>query len=90
MLVYEGLTVVLIVALALATTVAIYLGLLNWMGAFHVVRCATCHHLTFASANIAQESCAHCRHPVLMHPIYAANHRHDLAEVRVVGDRLRY
>jgi uncharacterized membrane protein len=90
MMVWEDLTVVVIVVLALATTVAIALGLLNWAGAFFVVRCATCHHLTFASANRAQESCPHCRHPVLMHPIYSANHRDRRAEVRVVGDRLRY
>jgi hypothetical protein len=90
MTVYEGLTGVLIVVLALAATVAIYLGLLNWVGAFYVVRCATCHHLTFASSNMPQESCLHCRHPVIMHPIYAANHRGRLSEVRMVGDRLRY
>jgi predicted membrane-bound dolichyl-phosphate-mannose-protein mannosyltransferase len=90
MMVYEGLTVALIVVLALATTVAIALGLLNWVGAFFVVRCATCHHLTFASANRPQESCPHCRHPVLAHPIYSVNHRDQPAEVRVVGDRLRY
>ena len=90
MTLYEGLTVALIVVLALATTVAIALGLLNWIGALFVVRCATCHHLTFASANRPQPSCPHCRHPVLAHPIYSANHRDRRAEVRVVGDRLRY
>ena len=90
MIVYEGLTVALIVVLAVAATAAIAVGLLNWMGAFFVVRCATCHHLTFASANRAQESCPHCRHPVLAHPIYAINHRDRRGEVRMVGDRLRY
>lgn len=90
MILYEELTVVVIVVLALGATVAIALGLLNWVGAFFVVRCATCHHLTFASANRAQDSCPHCRHPVLMHPIYAVNHRDRRSEVRVVGDRLRY
>lgn len=90
MTIYEGLTIALIVVLALATTAAIFVGLLNWMGAFYVVRCATCHHLTFASANRSQESCPHCRHPILMHPIYTANHLDQRAEVRVVGDRLRY
>lgn len=90
MTVFEGLTIALIVVLASATTVAIYLGLLNWMGAMYVVRCAACHHLTLASANHAAQSCPHCRHPALMHPLYAAHHRRSRSEVRVVGDRLRY
>ncbi len=90
MTVYEGLTIALIVVLASATTVAIYLGLLNWIGAVFVVRCAACHHLTVASANRTAQSCPHCRHPVLMHPLYTANHRDSRSEVRVVGDRLHY
>ena len=88
--VYEMLTMTLVFVLALAATAAIYLGLLNWIGALFVVRCAACHHLTFASANRPQESCPHCRHPVLMHPLYAAHHSDRRSEVRVVGDRLRY
>jgi hypothetical protein len=87
MTVYEVLTVALIVVLAMATIVAIYLGLMNWIGAAHVVRCAACHHLTVAQSNQPQGSCPHCRHPALMHPLYAAHHPH---EIRVVGDRLRY
>jgi DNA-directed RNA polymerase subunit RPC12/RpoP len=87
---YEVLTFALIAVLAAAATVAIYLGLLNWIGGVFVVRCAACHHLTFASANQPKESCPHCRHPVLMHPLYTAIHRGSRAEVRVVGDRLRY
>ena len=90
MTVFEGFTIALIVVLASATTVAIYLGLLNWMGAMYVVRCAACHHLTLASANHAAQSCPHCRHPALMHPLYTAHHRSSRSEVRVVGDRLRY
>jgi ribosomal protein S27E len=90
MSVYEVLTIVLIAVIGMATTAAIYLGLLNWVGAFFVVRCASCHHLTFASANAAQKSCPHCRHPVLTHPLYSLHHPRSLAEVRVVGDRLHY
>lgn len=86
MTVEEVFTIGLIAVLATAATAAIYLGLLNWMGAFYVVRCAACHHLTFASANRAQESCPHCRHPVLMHPIHSLHH----SGVRVVNDRLHY
>jgi ribosomal protein S27E len=87
---YEVATIALVVVLATAATAAIYVGLLNWMGAFYVVRCAACHHLTFSSANQAQGSCPHCRHPALLHPMYAARHRRSPSEVRVVGDRLRY
>jgi hypothetical protein len=87
MMVYEALTVVLIVLLATLTTGAIYLGLLNWVGAFHVVRCSACHHLTASSGRQA-DSCPHCRHPGLLHPIYAAHHRATPVRVRV--DRLHY
>jgi ribosomal protein S27E len=82
----EVFTIGLIAVLATAAIAAIYLGLLNWMGAFYVVRCAACHHLTFSSANQSQESCAHCRHPVLMHPIYSLRH----SGVPVRNDPLRY
>jgi len=85
---YEVGTIALVAVLAMAATAAIYAGLLNWIGAFYVVRCAACHHLTFSSDNQAQGSCAHCRHPALLHPMYTARHRGS--PVRVVGDRLRY
>jgi hypothetical protein len=74
---YEVGTIALVAVLAMLATAAIY-----------VVRCAACHHLTFSSANQAQGSCAHCRHPALLHPMYTARHRGN--PVRVVGDRLRY
>jgi ribosomal protein S27E len=83
MQVEEIFTIVVIAVLATAATAAIYLGLLNWMGAFYVVRCAACRHLTFSSANLAQESCPHCRHPALMHPIHSLRHTGV-----VVNDRL--
>jgi DNA-directed RNA polymerase subunit RPC12/RpoP len=82
----EVFTISLIAVLATAATAAIYVGLLNWMGAFYVVRCAACHHLTFSSANESQESCPHCRHPMLMHPIRSLRH----SGVQVVNDRLHY
>jgi DNA-directed RNA polymerase subunit RPC12/RpoP len=82
----EVFTIGVVAMLATAATAAIYLGLLNWMGAFFVVRCAECHHLTFSSSNRPQESCPHCRHPVLMHPIHSLHH----SGVRVVSDRLHY
>jgi DNA-directed RNA polymerase subunit RPC12/RpoP len=53
------------------------------MGAFYIVRCAACHHLTFSSSERSQESCPHCRHPALMHPIYSLRH----SGVRVLNDR---
>lgn len=90
MTVYAALTIAVIVVLATAATLAIYLGLLNWIGAFHVVRCGACHHLTYAGANQSQQSCPHCRHPVLMHPLYAAHHPRSASELRVVGDQLKY
>ena len=79
MSVYEVLTIALIAVVGTAATAAIYLGLLNWIGAFFVVRCAACHHLTFSSAKTAQKSCPHCRHPVLTHPLYALHHPGSLS-----------
>jgi DNA-directed RNA polymerase subunit RPC12/RpoP len=90
MTVFEVLTVVLIIALAAATVVAIYLGLLNWIGAVYVVRCAECRHLAFSSANQPRTSCPHCRHPVLTHPIHALRHPAARTDVRVASDRLHY
>jgi DNA-directed RNA polymerase subunit RPC12/RpoP len=90
MAVYEALTVALIILLAMATIAALYLGLMNWIGAAHVVRCSTCHHLTVAAARQPQQSCPHCRHPMLLHPLYAAHHPRTAHEVRVLEDRLRF
>ncbi|KDF01014.1 hypothetical protein ACRDU6_10755 [Mycolicibacterium sp. ELW1] len=90
MTVYEVLTVALIVVLGTAATAAIYLGLLNWIGAAYVVRCAGCRHLTVSSDRRQPETCPHCRHPVLMHPVHAAHHPRQFADVRVAGDALKY
>ncbi|OBF54574.1 hypothetical protein [Mycolicibacterium monacense] len=90
MAVYEALTVALIIVLAMASIAALYLGLMNWAGAAHVVRCSTCHHLTVASARQPQQSCPHCRHPVLTHPLYAVHHARGPERVRVIDDRLHY
>ncbi|WP_197382005.1 hypothetical protein [Mycolicibacterium mengxianglii] len=90
MTVYAALTIAVIAVLGTAATLLIYLGLLNWMGAFFIVRCGACHHLTFAAANHSQQSCPHCRHPILTHPLRAAHHPHSAGQLRVVGDRLKY
>lgn len=88
MTVYPMLSMFLVVLVGTLAAGAIFLGLLNWMGAFHVVHCTTCKHLTGAKENHPQDHCPHCRHPVLTHPVYAARHRDD--KVRVLADPLRY
>lgn len=90
MTVYQGLTVFLVVVLGTFTTAAIWLGLLNWLGVFHVVRCQKCHHLTASTSRQLQESCPHCRHPILTHPLHAAHHPRSAGEVKVVDDQLHY
>lgn len=90
MTVYQVLTIVLVTVLAIAATAAIYLGLLNWIGALYVVRCTECHHLAFNSKNRPRESCPHCRHPILTHPIHAMHYPDRRLDVRVEGDRLHY
>ena len=82
MAVYEVLTIALIITLAAATVAAIFLGLLNWIGALYVVRCTECHHLAFNSANSPRTSCPH--------PIHALHHPGARADVRLMGDRLHY
>jgi hypothetical protein len=88
MSVYEILTIAVIVVVGSAAIVAIYLGLLNWAGGFHVVHCRVCRHLTGSADNEPQVSCPHCRHPALFHPLYAAQHRG--APIRVRVDPLKY
>jgi len=90
MTVYEVLTIAVIVAVGTGATIAIYLGLLNWIGGVFVVRCANCRHLTLASKRQPQRSCPHCRHPVLMHPVHAIHHPRQFADVRVRSDHLKY
>ncbi|MCX2930722.1 hypothetical protein ORI20_10565 [Mycobacterium sp. CVI_P3] len=89
MTVYEVLTIALIVVLGTAATAGIYLGLLNWIGGAYIVRCANCHHLTVSSDRRQPQSCAHCRHPVLMHPVHAVAHPDSRADV-TVADPLHY
>ncbi|MBV9512704.1 MAG: hypothetical protein JO280_01480 [Mycobacteriaceae bacterium] len=71
MTVYEVLTVILIAALALGTTIAIYVGLIGLIGGVYFVECAKCGHLTFSSSNQRAGSGGRCRHPVHMHPLHA-------------------
>ena len=85
---FQVLSVAAIALIGVIATVALALGLLNWFGGFYVVHCSRCHHLTGSSSKDPQESCVHCRHPALLHPIYAALHR--AAPVRVLPDPLRY
>ncbi|OBI73561.1 hypothetical protein [Mycobacterium sp. E740] len=66
--IYEVLTIALDAVLAAAATVAIYLGVLGLLGAFHLVRCPHCDHFTFSPGKRAEHDCARCRHPLLMHP----------------------
>ena len=81
--VYEVLTIILTVALALAATGAIYVGVIGLLGGFYFARCAACGHLTFSATKRPQPSCVHCRHPVLRHPLHALLHPRRLRDVRV-------
>lgn len=75
MALYEDSTIALVVLLAAATTVAIYLGLLGMIGQFFIVRCASCGHATSSAVDRPEPSCPYCRHPVLLHPFRALHHR---------------
>ncbi|MCV7192059.1 hypothetical protein [Mycolicibacterium brumae] len=85
---FEVLGIAAIVAVGAIAIVGIFLGLANWVGGFHMVHCRTCHHLTGSAQQGPVEDCVHCRHPALLHPLYAAMHR--AAPIRIRRDPLHY
>jgi hypothetical protein len=78
-------TITVVGALAVG---ALFLGLANWVGAFYMVHCRRCHHLTGSNRDQPVDTCVHCRHPVLTHPLYALAHR--TAPIQVRPDPLHY
>jgi DNA-directed RNA polymerase subunit RPC12/RpoP len=87
MAVYEVLTVILIAVLALGATLAIYIGVIGMLGGFYFVRCADCGHLSLSATKWPRNACAHCRHPVLMHPLHAVHHPRQVRDIRRVHYR---
>ena len=77
MVVLEIFGAVLIFALGLSMTVALYVGLLGVLGAVRLVRCDRCGHLGPTSAREPLRSCPHCRHGLLLHPLQALHHHHQ-------------
>ncbi|KAA0101019.1 hypothetical protein CIW49_05750 [Mycolicibacterium sp. P1-18] len=75
MAIYEVMTIGLDVALAAATTAAILCGLLGLIGAFFLVRCASCGHVACSSVDQPPPSCWRCRHTTLLHPAHALHRR---------------
>src|SRR5690348_4133292 len=73
MTVYEVATIALIFVVASAATLAIYLGLLNWMGRFHVVHCSASPRPTRASPRSPSTSSPPCRAPLLLLPGWAGS-----------------
>ncbi|MEO8750789.1 MAG: hypothetical protein ABI384_10345 [Allobranchiibius sp.] len=67
---------VLTMALAIATVIITYIGLLGCAGALRLVRCDRCGHLGPTSRLDPLESCGYCRHDRLLHPLYAVRHAH--------------
>jgi len=61
---------VLVVALAILTTAALWIGLLAVLGEVGMRRCGRCGHLTVVSTN-RPEACVYCRHAKLFHPAHA-------------------
>ncbi|WP_206072425.1 hypothetical protein [Antrihabitans stalactiti] len=74
MTVYEALTIAVIVAIAAASTAAIYIGLAEMAGMRHSTRCSTCAHWTHTLTDTQPQSCPHCRHPALLHPVRTLSH----------------
>ena len=65
----EVITALLIVAVGVLTTAALYVGLMGMLGGLYVVRCPSCAHWTFSLNDTPERDCRHCRHPMLLHPL---------------------
>ena len=75
--------IALVMVLGVATTAALYLGVL---GAVRMVRCDRCRHWGWTSPTQPLRSCPRCRHGNLLHPILTLHHlyqshRHHSREV---------
>lgn len=75
-MVIEVLTAVLVIALAAASVLAGYIGVLGLTGALRFARCERCDHLTLRAGPGAPHTCGTCRHDRLLHPLYAVRHAH--------------
>ena len=78
-MVVEGVTAALVAALAVATLIAVYLGLLGTLGALHWFRCKRCGHLVVVGTGTEPSACTYCRHDRLLHPLHALRHPNDPA-----------
>lgn len=70
----------LVVLLAVATTVAMLLGIAGLVGAARLVRCQQCGRLDMTSLADPSQFCMYCRHSRLFHPVYALHHPHAARE----------
>ena len=66
--------VALIGLLAIASSIALAVGLLGVGGLVRLMRCARCGHLTLTDLRSPPASCPYCQHEHLTHP-FAALHR---------------
>jgi len=90
MVAVEVLTAVVVLALAIVTTAAFYVGVLGALGLIRYVRCDRCGHLGLTSASEPLRSCLHCRHGQLFHPHFALHHaraEHGSDRLGSVGGR---
>jgi DNA-directed RNA polymerase subunit RPC12/RpoP len=78
--VVEAVTMALVIALAVATLIAAYIGLLGISGALRLARCDRCGHLVVTATGAPPGACAYCRHDRLMHPLHAIYHPHNRPE----------
>lgn len=75
----ELIAVGLLTAVGILTTAMLYLGLTGLLGGLYIVRCRGCDHWTFSLSDAPSPSCAHCRHPTLLHPLRAMRFRSNTA-----------
>ena len=68
---------VLVVALAVVTTTACWIGFLAVLGEVSLSRCERCGHLALGSAVGPIRTCSFCRHPHLLHPVHVVHHVGD-------------
>lgn len=80
-MVVEGVTAVLVTALALAALIALCLGLLGIAGAVQWTRCQRCGRLVATPTSTRPSACPYCRHERLLHPLHTFRHPHDASRL---------
>lgn len=76
MVVLEVVAGVMVLVLAVVTTVGVIIGCLSVLGALKFSHCEHCKRLTFMQRSEDERVCWQCRHALLIHPVHALHGFH--------------